>query len=202
MKRSQIFLVLCSLLWAFSIGLGLYLLMNHEVSPGKPGAPPVKWPKDSNIKLSSDKDTLVMFVHPQCPCTKASLEQLTPLTKTENLAIKILVFSPRVKPKDWRHNAIDQLDFNKSSVSIIPDCDGFEAIRFNSQTSGQTLLYDTNGQLVFAGGITGARGKTGINPGLIELCTALSERTNKGTNSQKAREALVFGCSIIKAPSK
>lgn len=191
MQKSQIIFALACLIWAFSVGLGLYLLMKHEVSPGKPGQPPVKWPKDSKIKLSSDKDTLVMFVHPQCPCTQASIEQLSTLTNQKNLSIKILVLNPSLKPEDWDNNAISQLVL-APAVKIEQDIDGLEAKRFGSETSGQTLLYDARGDLIFAGGITGARGKTGSNQGLIQLCTALKERS-----SPKVRQSLVFGCSLI-----
>ena len=197
MKRSQLIFTFTCLLWAFSIGLGLYLLMKHELSPGKPAKPPVNWPKDSNLKLSTDKDTLVMFVHPQCPCTRASLEQLTPLTKMENLAIQILIFSPKIKPKDWSEKTCSDLNLSQKSVSMVPDYDGLEARRFQSKTSGQALLYDSKGRLIFTGGITGARGKTGNNPGLIELCSAIREHNNSG----KVRETLVFGCSLLNTDS-
>ena len=37
--------------------------------------------------------------------------------------------------------------------------------RFGAETSGQTLLYDRDGRLLFSGGTTGSRGHDGDNAG-------------------------------------
>lgn len=199
MRKSQVIFIFACLLWVFAIGLGLYVMMKHEVSPGEPAKPPVKWPKDSKIKLSSDKDTLVMFIHPQCPCSRASLEQLTPLTNLNNLSIQILSLNPKVKPENWEKNHQTFTSMNLKNARITEDDDGAEANRFHSFTSGQALLYDSKGNLIFSGGVTGARGKTGNNPGLSQLWTALKERSG----APPVKDSLVFGCSLVNdAPAK
>ena len=76
-------------------------------------------------------------------------------------------------------------------ASIVRDDEGAEAHRFGVETSGQTLLYDRSGALVFSGGITGSRGHAGENAGELALISLL-------TNGRSDRRATsVFGCPLF-----
>jgi hypothetical protein len=78
-----------------------------------------------------------------------------------------------------------------AGVSAAWDPDGREARVFGAQTSGVVFLYDTHGELLFEGGITGSRGHAGENFGADRLAAALrSGRPGAGTPSP------VFGCSL------
>jgi hypothetical protein len=76
-------------------------------------------------------------------------------------------------------------------VTVIRDDNGDEADRFGSWTSGQTLLYDRDGQLVYSGGITGARGKPGDNTGRSTVLDILAGAQQTRATTQ------VFGCSLF-----
>ena len=69
-----------------------------------------------------------------------------------------------------------------------------EARRFHASTSGQTLVYGASGHLTFAGGITGARGHEGDNPGRRAVTELLMG------NTPAVVHTAVFGCSILGAP--
>jgi hypothetical protein len=58
-------------------------------------------------------------------------------------------------------------------------------------TSGQTVLYDNEGALLFSGGITGARGHAGDNAGR----TSLVELLNRGAAGRSRTS--VFGCPLF-----
>jgi hypothetical protein len=75
-------------------------------------------------------------------------------------------------------------------VRAICDEGGIEARRFHAQTSGQTMLFDSAGHLLFSGGITGARGHAGDNVGQSAVVSLL-----KGGIATQHR-TLVFGCSL------
>ena len=61
------------------------------------------------------------------------------------------------------------------------------------ETSGQTLLYDRRGSLIFSGGITSARGHRGANAGEAALVSLLaSGRADRNATS-------VFGCPLFGA---
>jgi hypothetical protein len=74
---------------------------------------------------------------------------------------------------------------------VIRDDDGHEAARFGTVTSGQTLLYDTHGHLIFSGGITGARGHAGDNAGRSTLVDLLNRKLTSTTGTN------VYGCSLV-----
>ena len=73
------------------------------------------------------------------------------------------------------------------------DDDGAEARRFGVETSGQTLLYDARGALIFSGGITGSRGHAGENAGAAALAALLT----RGAAAQRGAD--VFGCPLFAA---
>ncbi len=75
---------------------------------------------------------------------------------------------------------------------VLRDSDGAEARRFGVETSGQTLLYDAHGTLIFSGGITGSRGHAGENA-RSEL--ALVALLTQGRPERRASG--VFGCPLF-----
>ncbi|MDX2104820.1 MAG: hypothetical protein SFY67_00325 [Candidatus Melainabacteria bacterium] len=138
-----------------------------------------------------------MFVHPQCPCTKASLDQLGPLSQRTDLQIKLVHFKPSVKPDGWTENWQFEEWTKKPSVEVIEDIDGAEALRFDAKTSGQTFLFDSKGRLIFSGGITAARGVTGDNKGFNHLTLALARKRSETANDSELKKSLVFGCNLL-----
>ena len=89
-----------------------------------------------------------------------------------------------------------------SGVTAVRDDSGREASQFGGATSGQTLLYDADGTLLFSGGITSARGHAGDNAGRSQLVSLL----NRGRSARAAlfetrrpdRDATsVFGCPLF-----
>jgi hypothetical protein len=75
-------------------------------------------------------------------------------------------------------------------IRIKDDPDSREALKFGAVTSGEVLLYDERGQLLFKGGITASRGHIGDNMGQRILMEIL-----QGTRSA-ARTTPVFGCAL------
>jgi hypothetical protein len=80
-------------------------------------------------------------------------------------------------------------------VTVVRDDDGRHAKQFGAATSGQTLLYDQDGALVFSGGITGARAHAGDNLGRQSLVALLNRQPAARTGTS------VFGCPLFFAGS-
>ena len=74
---------------------------------------------------------------------------------------------------------------------MIRDDNGVEAARFGAVTSGQTVLYDEDGALLFTGGITGARGHSGDNAGRASVVALFESRTGRTSWTS------VFGCGLF-----
>ena len=76
------------------------------------------------------------------------------------------------------------------------DGDGQEARLFHAVTSGQTVLYDSQGRLLFSGGITASRGHSGDNAGRSAIVSLVNAEVPDRT------ETLVFGCPLFSPKSE
>src|SRR5262245_23838205 len=65
--------------WALAIVIGFWSLVKYEVSPGRAAAAGIDWPSTGELVLAHGQPTLIMAVHPECPCSKASMEDLAEL---------------------------------------------------------------------------------------------------------------------------
>src|SRR6185436_16026935 len=126
---------------------------------------------------SADGPTLLMLAHPRCSCTAASLDELAEVLARTTTAPKtyVVFLKPEGVTSGWEQTDLWRRAAALPGVTAVVDDKGLEARRFGAETSGQTLLYDARGQLVFSGGITGARGHAGDNAGRAGLL-ALLER--------------------------
>lgn len=192
-------LTLLGSLWLLAITFGLCMLMQYENTPGVAAKAPSQWLSNSSISLNKSGPTLIMLAHPQCPCTKASLVELRNLSDRygSGLKIYVLFLEPTTKPANWQESSESRkLAESIPRVTVLDDKDGVEAKRLNSVTSGQTLLYGRDGQLLFSGGITAARGQIGNSLGSDAIVSTLQNQTV--TTSTTA----VFGCPLIHDETK
>ena len=58
--------------WLGIVLAGTLLMVAYAGTPGKTGAPPESWPGSSQVRRNPHQATLVMFIHPHCPCSRAS----------------------------------------------------------------------------------------------------------------------------------
>lgn len=174
------------------IGVGLSQLWGYENAPGPATAPPSRWPLDSSIHLATDRATLVMLAHPHCPCTRASIGELARLMAQSQgrVTAYALFVKPEGSSDDWEKTDLWQSAASIPGVNVVID-DGVEAQRFCAVTSGQTVLYDAEGHLLFSGGITGSRGHSGDNAGRSAIVSLLNNGEAERT------ETSVFGCPLF-----
>lgn len=179
-------------LWAGLICFGGRKLLNYESAPGTPGTPPAQWPAASRIVRPHDKFTLVMLTHPNCPCTRASVAELEILmARLQGKLVGFMVFrKPEASAAEVQASVLWKTAAGIPNVHLIYDQDGAETDGFGGRVSGQTMLYDPAGRLVFSGGITSARGHQGDNFGVDAVLLAVRGRV-------KVRGRFpVFGCSL------
>lgn len=188
----SLILVTVSLLWLWLVCAGFAWLARYESSPGRAGTAPDSWPDESRIERATDRPTLLMFAHPRCPCTRASIAELARLTAQCEGRARVVVsfFRPYGAGKEWSVTDLWRSASSLPGATVAWDEDGVEARRFHSETSGQVLLYDTRGRLVFEGGITSSRGHEGDNAGRSALVAILNG------NERDSPRTPVFGCSI------
>jgi hypothetical protein len=186
-------LAMVCLLWGAAVTAGTVLMWNYAQQPGRTGNTASAWPAESRIMRSGKLPTLVMFCHPQCPCTRASLGELSRLLADIHgqVEAQVLFFKPAGLPDDWARTDLWRSAEEVPGVRVQIDEDASEARRFQVETSGHALLYDTRGRLLFSGGLTAARGHEGDNAGCDALAALL-----RGTTAAEGRTP-VFGCSLL-----
>jgi hypothetical protein len=184
--------VMLCLLWLLVAGAGARSLLQYENTPGHSGQTPLSWPSDSHIPIQPGHSTLVMFAHPHCPCSSASIGELNRLlTRCEGPAdVHILFIRPQGVTDGWTETSLRKSAEAIPGATVQLDPLGEEARRFGAESSGYVVLYNSEGHLLFSGGITGARGHAGDNAG-ENLVIA-------GVNGQKfyLKHTPVFGCSL------
>jgi hypothetical protein len=133
-----------------------------------------------------------MFAHPDCPCTKASLEELDGLMARlpKKLTAYILFSKPNAPPVQVESSGLWKRASRIPGVSVQFDRFGVETAKFAGNVSGQTMLYDPKGRLVFSGGLTATRGHQGANAGVDSILLAVTGKPSATTRSP------VFGCSL------
>ena len=67
---------LIAALWLAVVIGGAILLNLHATTPGQQGEAPARWPVASRLARSTSGATLLVFVHPYCPCSRTTLGEL------------------------------------------------------------------------------------------------------------------------------
>lgn len=183
--------VIC-LLWLSVAGVGAWGLMKYENTPGTVGETPLTWPASSQIKRQPGHPTLIMFAHPHCPCSTASVGELNHLlTHCQGLAdVHVLFIRPNNLPDSWTQTTLRKSAEAIPGVQVQLDPAGLESQRFGAESSGYVVLYSPEGQLLFSGGITGARGHAGDNAGENVVVDLLNGQPAQLTHTP------IFGCSL------
>jgi hypothetical protein len=167
--------------------------MNYESAAGRTGDIPPAWPSGATVALEATRPTLVMFAHPKCPCTRASLGELNRLLARcqTRPVVHVFFLKPEGQADDWGKGDLWRAAANIPGVRLHEDVAGAEADRFGAQTSGHVVLYDPQGRMRFQGGITTARGQAGDSAGVKHLLTLLA-----GDEVRLESRPPVFGCAL------
>jgi hypothetical protein len=192
-KKNRIILTVAGALWLFMVAVGVGALWSYESTPGVSAAAPGMWPAASRIKPDPKRATLIMLAHPHCPCTRASIGELARLmTQAQGRVTAYVLF---VKPAgfsdEWVQSELWESAAAIPGVTPVLDDGGAEAGLFHAETSGQTVLYDATGNLLFRGGITSARGHAGDNAGRTAIVSLLT------SEEAEERDTPVFGCPLF-----
>ncbi len=95
--------LLVATVWFGSAATGLWVLWTYENQPGASAHALAQWPADSGLSHDKDRPTLVMLVHPQCVCSRASLTELAEILARARTRPKtyVLFLKPRGFADGW-----------------------------------------------------------------------------------------------------
>lgn len=185
-------LILSGLAWLAACVGGSAVLLHYASTAGEAGATAPLWPGESGLSPNPAGETLVVAVHPHCPCTRATMVELNEVMLALRGRVKayVLAVKPHEFPAGWEDTDVVSSARRIPGATVVVDLDGQKAALFGAQTSGEAMLYDGRGRLMFHGGITEGRGHIGDNPGVERILSLV--RTGKADKN----ESLVFGCPL------
>jgi len=149
--------------------------MLYECAPGQAARPPARYPEQGALPR------LLLFLHPRCPCSRATLNELAQIRPSTQLEIVLSQTPPG--------ELVSQLQTTFTHAELVSDPEGRHRELYQAWTSGQLIGYDAEGKLGFCGGITASRGQSGPSLGQARLLAWL--------NGQPQPEAVVFGCPLV-----
>ena len=185
-------ILLVGVLWVSATGLGLGWWWTYAGTPGRVQTASESWPSATKLARVAGQPSLLVFLHPRCPCSRATLEELASLVTegVTGLRTQVVFYHPEGTDPSWSHTRLWEDAAIIPGVTVISDEGGAEAGRFHSTVSGEAYWYDGNGICRFHGGLTPARGHAGESAGQLSLQALLHQQTPSSAT------APVFGCSL------
>ena len=179
-------------LWAAAIIGGFIWLGSYAATPGQAHAAPEALPAvitPAGATATRTKPIVMMFVHPACPCTPASLDELAGAVGDHGADVSLIIAGPAAEAVQTHRAILATAD--RFGWDVLTDPAGTLAHRFGAHTSGHTVCYDAAGALAFSGGVTATRGHRGPNAGAAAVAAALAGAT------PDTDTAPVYGCPIF-----
>lgn len=181
-------------LWAAAVGTGSWFMLGHEfeVTASTKSVPNLP-PELGRMVPESKPLTIVIAIHPECPCTGASIEQLDRLMtrNPESIQAVALLWAEESNPTHSPAGDYQRRLSALPNVTIVADPGGEKAKSFGAVVSGSVAAYDANGNLRFQGGLTASRGHAGSSAGMDIL-----EAIARGQPTGDFAETPAFGCAF------
>jgi len=185
--------VAAAVLWSLCVLTGMAIMANEEFTPAPAKTLAAHFPRDSKIALAPDEPTLLLFLHPHCPCSEATLRELQKLKTCTpgKFALRIIFPLPPGTEPGWEKGGLLSESRAIPGANVVLDENGAAARQFGVVASGHALLYSPAGDLLFSGGITPSRGQEGDNPGEDAVADLLRLGRSDITRTP------VFGCTLL-----
>jgi len=192
MQRPGAAIIVGSLAWIAAIGVGRRVVLDYETTPGLVGPLASSWPEASLLPRPAGRPVLLLFAHPHCPCTRASLGELRAIMEARRSPVdaSVVFVRPAGAVEGWERSDLWELAGSIPGVRLAVDPLGVEAARFGAASSGHVALFDGEGRSVFRGGITASRGHPGANGGRDAVVDWLT------VGRSGRAESPVFGCPL------
>ncbi len=176
--------------WLALVAVGFALLLRHSSTPGRDATATTA--AGTPVTARDGQWHALLLLHPECPCSLASLAELERLMARlgDRLSVEVLFVDPDGMPfptssASWkRARSIARLRVERDAEATL-------ARRYGAWTSGQLILVAPDGRVAFTGGITSERGHEGDNMGSEAIASLVTG------HSQAPTKTPVFGCPLF-----
>jgi hypothetical protein len=177
--------------WLTAIVAAFGYLVVYEQTPGATTKAAAGLPSGLDLPAKSGTPLLLMFLHPRCACSRASVGELEKIYSRAPQAAEVCLYfyRPKDKPDSWTQTGLYETA-RRNGWTVRIDEDGAMARRLGAETSGHVMIFDGTGSLRFSGGVTAARGHWGDNESAGTALKTLVEKPADVSNRP------VFGCDI------
>lgn len=181
-----------AVLWLTAAGWGYTTMVGYSVTPNTVTVAPSQWPAGLDLQVESARPTLVLALHPKCPCSRATVAELANVVARTGGRASLLVLcqQPADAAPGWDKTSLMDDVGRLPGVRVVRDFGGAAALRLGTLTSGEAVLYSPAGQLLFRGGLTPSRGHRGA----CDAQDALADAILHGTPAP--RQFTAYGCPI------
>ncbi|HVJ68068.1 MAG TPA: hypothetical protein VM510_08805 [Caulifigura sp.] len=178
--------------WVGAVVAGFAAALIHEQTPAERHTVVASWPLDTVCQPPALKPMLVLFIHPKCPCLRASIEEIANLRKVCGVGFDLQCVFLQPDAATWHsEETANWRDAQTlAPCQMIVDCTGEEHRRFGATTSGEVFLFSAGGELQFHGGVTIGRGHSGQSAGRLAIEAIVNN------SSPRLCEAPVYGCPL------
>src|SRR5881394_3410332 len=110
-------------IWLAGILSALWTIEAYKATPGKAGSTPARAPQNTVPDGVPGRLQLIMFVHPQCPCSRASLAELTEILAEEPsaAAVEIVFVRPPGAGSTWNDTPLWTAATQLAGVRVSSD---------------------------------------------------------------------------------
>ena len=181
--------------WVVGAAVGIFALSDYSATQGMPARADSTWPDPPGIDFPEHGGCVLMFAHPRCPCTRASLAELDNLMRDLESKATVVFWQPPAGSSEWCDSDLIQFARRSTRLQVFLDEGGQVTSLFGGRTSGTCLVFDRTGTLRFNGGVTAGRGHRGKTAAHQQIAAILrKDDSSVGPSSQQSFP--VFGCAI------
>jgi hypothetical protein len=154
-----------------SASLGWMWLLEHAFRPTATRDFVAQWPCGARPVPAEADTRIIVFAHPYCPCTRATLDQLDQsLTRfPHNTFVRVVFTTAGLHGRDIAESGLVAFARRMPRVDVYLDETAEETLRFQARVSGEVLAFDRSGNCQFHGGLTSGRGHRGESTGQRQL---------------------------------
>lgn len=178
--------------WGIAILSGVLGVTAYSNTPGSRLKTASDWPTETAIERSVNVPTIVLFVHPKCPCSLSTLRELGRSLGDpgDSVAVRIGLYCPLDLDDSWTDTKLRTIAEQIFPGASFVDRNGVEAKRFSAATSGHVFAFSADGECLFSGGATSSRGHEGDNLGVQAIRQIVAGKPTS------CKTTPVFGCPI------
>lgn len=175
---------LCGAIWLTGILAACGVWARYDATPGKAGEP-----NSAFVNEGTTGWRLTVFLHPKCPCSRETIRQAAALaTECPELTVNAVFVRPSGTAPGWELGE-NWTEAERLGLAVVCDPNGCAARSAGAETSGAAVLADPTGRVVFRGGLTGGRGRSGESVGRHAVLEWIRGK-------KAAESSPVFGCPL------